>query len=391
MQHTRYNSLFLSSLRGLIAIAALTATHFCAPATARAEPMQKAATATPTFEGWLARADEIKVQDDASELYGAARFYAQQGEHDKAIALWQRALLIPAASGANPPGMMPGPRDYRGIARWGIAESLRAQEKWSEALTMYRLNREESPLDDGCVQSGAAFQTMAISEGICLENLGRHDEAVQLYWPAAIVLYAGAPPLAMRRLIDLYSASGQLAVLDDAIEREQQQFIEAARQTAGGDDTRPLDEEGQRLFELLVSNSSLPYLAKIRQFRTAARAGNWQPLLAVLQKEPADKGQRETTLLREVFETLTLAPAQAVPVLESALKTAPDNLQLQAALLYCRANEKQRAELFDGGPQSEAENVLRAIGPRKSPSPNFPAIPENLTLPDSLQNLRDNF
>lgn len=389
MQHTRYSSSFRSFLRGSIAIIALAATHFCAPAIAQTKATQQAATPTPTFEEWLAGANEIKVQDDASPLYGAARVYAQQGQHDKAIALWQRALLIPAAPGANPPGMMPGPRDYRGWARWGIAESLRAQGKWSEALKMYRLNREKSPLDDGCVQSGAAFQTMAISEGICLENLGRHSEAVQLYWPAAVVITDGVAPLATRRLVDLYGASEQLSVLDDAIEREQKQFIEEARLNAGGSATRPLDEEGQRLFELFVSNSPFDSMAKVRQFRTAARAGHWQPHLAVLQKEPVGKEQRETLLLREVFNDLILDPAQTIPILQDALKVAPNNLQLQAALLYCQANREQRVELLDRRSQSEAENVFHEIAPREYAAWQFPPLPQNLTLPDSLQNPRD--
>ena len=374
----------LSLPRVLTAIAALMATQFCAPTNAQTEPASIKAAATPTFAEWLVRADEIKWQDDAVPLYDAARIYATQGEHDQAIALWQKALQIPAAPGAHPPGMMPGPRDYRGWARWGIAESLRAQQKWSEALAMYRHNREKSPLDDGCVQLGAAAQRMAIAEGICLENLGRHDEAVQLYVQATRYVGEGVPPIALRRLLDLYASAGQLADLDALMALETAGVRRRAREIFDGDATRALDADEQRQVEDRLSFSFVPAWKRERALRIAAREQKWAPLIEAIGAKPQTGDATADAYRRDAFVLLAQTPELLEFALQRALQSDPESIWLQVALHYHRADATERARMRDGAPQSELENHVRELPIQPDEPTDFPPIPENLRLPGKI-------
>jgi len=252
------------------------------------------------------------ARDEAAAMLSQAQNEQQAGRHGAAIALFERVLALPVAPGAHPPGMLPGPVDWRGEARWGVAESRRAQGKWSEALALYQLNRKEYPRDDGCTLSGRAAQEMAITEGVCLEHLGRVDEAVALYWPASVFLTGGCAPLAMRRLVDLYAQAGQLPVLEAAVAREATDYSLYMRSLATGR-PRPIvtDEDREWLAEIMA-RSAFPGFKAIVRARQMARDKKWVQLLGMVRRDP-DMGHR-----REA--AAVLATPAAVPLLEAALR-----------------------------------------------------------------------
>jgi tetratricopeptide (TPR) repeat protein len=357
----------------------------------QASAQQHYAEAAALYEA-LSRVKTIAIQDDAMPLLTAARSYAQVGQHDKAIALWERVLTIPAAPDAHPPALMPGPVDFRGEARWGIAESRRAQGRWSEALELYRLNRTTYPRDDGCVPSGAANQTMALVEGVCLENLGRYNEAVELYWPAAMHLSASIPPLAMRRLIDLYAAAGQMAVLEAAAAREAKAFPVQFRLRYLGKADAELRDYDQKLLEHELVYSSIPTFERIHRFRKAARERRWDILLAALQYKPNE--HHETALdheiplwqRREAMSAMAMVSVEAMPVLQHALQRDAANPYLQAALILGSPPEQKRLRLAKLDLNSEVSRVLQeAMGyDYGTMSLQFSKLPFTLRLPSQL-------
>jgi len=357
----------------------------------QASSQQRYAEAAALYEA-LSRVANIATQDDVMPLLSAAQNYAQAGQHEQAIALWKRVMTIPAAPGAHPPGMMPPPFDYRGEARWGMAQSRRAQGRWSEALELYRLNRATYPRDDGCVRSGMAFQQMAMAEGACLENLGRYREAVELYWPAAMSLGGNVSPLAMRRLVDFYAAAGQSAVLEAAVARETTAFPVYFGVLISGRADTELKPEQEKLVEHEMLYSSLPAFERVRHFRKAARERRWEMLLSALQFKPDTRN--ETALdqqipawrRREAISSLALVAKEAVPILERALEADAKNPYLQAALLFCRASEEQPFALIQNTDVKNWEinqTLQDVIGFEPTPW-RFPTPPPTLRLPTQL-------
>ncbi len=340
----------------------------------------------------LSQSKPIATQDDVEFLLLAAQSYARAGQRDKAVTLWERVLKVPAAPGARPPGMLPGPRDYRGEARWGIAESRRAQGHWSEALELYQLNRATYPRDDGCVPSGAAFQTMALVESVCLENLGRTDEAVKLLWPAALRL-SGGPPHAMRRLIDLYAKAGQIAVLEAAVAREAQAYQAYFRTQFGGSPHSELRENEQKMLKNELARSAFPAFERVRHFRKAARERRWSVLLAALHFKPNER--YETALdhqipswnRREAIAALALVYQEAAPILERALKTDAANPYLRAAWLFCLTPEQRQNWLAQSKNDGETQKTLQEAvsdGSYNLMPLSFPTPPATLQLPSEL-------
>jgi tetratricopeptide (TPR) repeat protein len=333
---------------------------------------------------------------ELDQLYGEAWRLTQATDYEKALPFWEKILTTPPPPGARPPSLLGPPFDLRGVARWNIAEIYRSQGRWQEALALYQENRKTSPLDDGCVPSGLAFQRMAVAEGICLENLGRTNEAVELYWPAALYLQGGYKAEAMRRLVDLYSASGQLNVLTESLRRERAAYTTLMEQDV---DYYTRSYKGAEREEVLrtdvqikLSNSSLPACESIIQFRTAARDHNWKLLLDVLQEKSQDGdliavGSRDVDWRQnEAYAALLTVASRARPALERAARREPDNIPLHVALWLSSTPEQQAAYRKSGASwvfpaQARAESFLVNQGT----APPFPQPGRHLKFPTALE------
>lgn len=345
---------------------------------------------------------EPRLRDEAGEVLQQALQQQKEGRHAEAVVLFERALAAPVPAGARPPGMLPGPVDWRGEARWGIAESLRAQGKWTRALELYRLNRAEYPRSDGCVPSGGAFQEMALAEAACLEHLGRPQEAVQVLWPASLNLSASNVPRAARRLADLYAASGQTAVLEAALAREERVFLEHTEShTTGRRWASPAATDADRAnIERQRQYSALPSFKRVLWARGAARQGKWSVLLQALSvAEPQGDLLDDQFVLRreaaqwrrrEVFAALAMAAPKATTPLRAALARDAENVYLQAALLICTAPREEQQALAsyssDSGRNTNRgirEALADFVGYAHVPF-HFPPLPQKVRLPESL-------
>jgi hypothetical protein len=234
---------------------------------------------------------------------------------------------------------------------------------------------------------------MAMVEGECLENLDRYAEAVELYWLAAMQLREGAPPLAMRRLVDLYSALGQLPVLETAVAREATLFPVQFRRSFLGRADAELGADGQKLLEQQLAYSSIPAFERVRHFRKAARERRWEVLLLALQLKTDERYENalEHEILswkrREAISALMSVSVEAVPILEGGLLRDAANPYLQAALLACRATDQQHPEVAgnDNSNQSwEIARTLQGVTGNEATPARFRKPPVTLRLPTQL-------
>lgn len=145
----------------------------------------------------------------------------QRDEHEKAMHEFRR-LLPPEAGGpeirdpAVPPELPPDAQ--YGSALWQIAHSYRALADYAAALDTYRLAVEEYPLRHaffcglGPIQYHYRYQ---LYQGLCLEHLGRTNEAVERYWHAVKSPECiGGGVAAHLRLFEIYDATGNLPALE---------------------------------------------------------------------------------------------------------------------------------------------------------------------------------
>jgi tetratricopeptide (TPR) repeat protein len=90
-----------------------------------------------------------------------------------------------------------------------LADCYYEQGRYAEALRAYRQHREHRPYTMGCGMLSAQMgQDHAFHVALCLEQLGRHGEAVVEYARAAVSFDIDAE--AAGRLVALYEAAGQL-------------------------------------------------------------------------------------------------------------------------------------------------------------------------------------
>lgn len=285
-------------------------------------------------------------QDDIHQLVLLAESASKQGKYEYAIKICDYILEVPARPRAHQLSLTSPPWDFRGDARWIKANALRKGGHWTYALTEYRLNRRQFPRLDNCTTNGEGIQRMALSEGICLEHLGRYNEAVEMYWLAAANRrYDYLPPLALRRLTDIYLAAGQ----EDDLKA--QVYEECRRNREQGDwrldkDEAPGPATPEREAELDRKVASV-YLGQF-QWRTETadmiRTGNWNGVVDALLQVPnewfgeqgryAPQWYEKSQRAIEVVDILCQHREESIPVLEAAVTRHPDARALQDALSF---------------------------------------------------------
>jgi tetratricopeptide (TPR) repeat protein len=278
-----------------------------------------------------------------------------------------------------------------------MAGYRRAQGRWTEALALYELNHEGYGPDDGCVQSGVSYQEVALSEGECLEHLGRYPEAVELYWNAAVNINSTVAPKAMRRLIDLYSATGQIEVLEKAAQREIKALPGHYALSVWGMKLADLDEEKRGTVSHRVTGFSIFYFEQVKTLREAILRKEWKPLVTILGPTQGlssggpyeyRRNEKEGILERtEAVSALFSMASLALPKLESELVANPANPYLKAAVMACRAKAPQRIHLTSNQVNQD-EDVRLILWDVLSPGTGPVSLPLNpklqLQLPTEL-------
>jgi tetratricopeptide (TPR) repeat protein len=119
--------------------------------------------------------------------------------------------------------------DRRGRVQWLIAVSYLARGDYAKALTEFRLAREKHPIFyfDCGNQEAQHRATEYFAEALCLEHLGRYDEAARVYLRSAMGPYRRPPNHPedfAARVKALYGAAGQLRDLDAIVELAEREY-----------------------------------------------------------------------------------------------------------------------------------------------------------------------
>lgn len=178
-------------------------------------------------EAEIAYKNLLEVVSDAPTkakiIYNLGMTYQQLREYKKAIKTF--GLIFSMDVNDKEPGgnLMQAYRNYRHSSQWEIGNSYFAMGDFENALNAYRTAKEKYPYRSWCGTCQASnearyYQTTAI----CLENLGRYDEAIDDY----MKIYHP-------RLLELYEFNGQLDDIKQIIAAKQEpQIIELQKKYA---------------------------------------------------------------------------------------------------------------------------------------------------------------
>ncbi|RYZ87434.1 MAG: hypothetical protein EOP06_12685 [Proteobacteria bacterium] len=320
----------------------------------RAEAALKAkryAEAGILFDDYLTQ-QNITLQDYVGPYIQVAESWANAQRYDEAVKILERGIAIPAAPGAQPPGMWDLPKDYRGSMRWQQVEYRHAQGHWKEALEIFEANKETCIPGDGCVNGGFGYQYAMVIQGDCLEHLGRYREAIEGYWEAAAYLQGDSQPIALRRLIDIYTAQGRMEVLFKAIELEKKALFSTVAYDYQILREKDLSDDQKEGLAIRAAMYPIFQIAKIAQLRQAARDHDWNKLLPLLEstsirREVASPTEVSPNLISvEAIAALMLVKEVALPQLKVALERTPQSPYLQAAVLACSTPFEEREAIL---------------------------------------------
>ncbi len=291
----------------------------------------------------------LPQKNEMADLFALAVKAEKAGDQNRAYELCEQVLQTPPPPGASAGSFLLPRNDFRGEARWMMAQIRRSQGRWEEALALYQLNRKTYPRREICVITGLPFQEMAINEGQCLEHLGRFDEAVALYLPAALHLNATQTPEAMRRLVALYAQTGQLDALSQNIAREQAAFEKRVEHPIRflGDDV--LDTQNRMRMYSGLSSFDRVYGAQL-----LLEHRKWDELVAQMQRVVQMGNEKKFALQdhwnsNEALRVLLQLPAplavEALPSVQEAQKHADNKF-------FLRAVEQQLQNTIAGNPRA---------------------------------------
>jgi len=362
---------------------------------------------------------EVSRKYPDSGSYGVAQYNVgiilkRQQKYEEAIRAFSELLRSNVDELEPGAHIMETYRNYRSRAQWQIAMCRLAQKEYSAALAALKERRENYPLESWCGTCQAHDQyKQALYEGLCYEHLGRYKDAVACYFRAIKAHPAGPAPQV--RLVELYTAAGQLKDLLALAERQLREIPEVNR------GKEPVAQQAPQ------QHSPVPeVMRRVIEFRQWEAAGEWAKLVAQLRARRTVAGPQEQYAQRENWEAVEAArilarhPDQAVPLLIEALpKTqGADQKWLYYALGLCGTQkavevlkaaalkkENYASAVYALGLAGEAgANALQALearatknlkiaiqrwkqgqlGQTEEPMP-FPAIPKDISLPRKLR------
>lgn len=175
-----------------------------------------------------------------------ARELEAEGRWEEAVAAWRRVPEPPSGgrlSGADERRGLEAALAIRGEAQWGIAHGLLRLGRDAEALVELEKAREVRLRRSWCGNAFAQFRAeILLAEGIALERLGRHAEAVGKYFDALEGGSRYLDPRVPERLVRLYRAAGR----EDALREELVRRDAALLRNSGARDPEAIE----RILEL---------------------------------------------------------------------------------------------------------------------------------------------
>jgi len=145
----------------------------------------------------------------AKLIYNVGLTYQKLKQYDKAVGTFKQIFTLQVNDLEVGGNIMQAYRNYRPSAQWEIGNSLFAKGDYEGALAAYRATREKYPFKSWCGTCQTSYEyKYALYEAVCLEYLGRYDEAVNQY----LKIYDA-------RLAEIYEANGQLDDLKSIIAR----------------------------------------------------------------------------------------------------------------------------------------------------------------------------
>ncbi|NQT86827.1 ankyrin repeat domain-containing protein [bacterium] len=280
-------------------------------------------------------------------LFNIGLLRKEQHRYDDAMAAFKR--LTGSQVDDREPGahIMEAYRNYRPRALWETAMCLLATGQHEEALRAFGEVRTKHPFESWCGNAHAEYAyRYDLHEGICLEYLGRHAEAVERYYRAAIVsamsgLYYN--PIAHVRLVDLYEAAGQTDDLKASLAETDRAMLKVVEeQFKQHEQELPPD-----IFDKVRPSRMMTRILDIRRM---GREGDFVGLLKLLPDNSGGGGTEEAYARRakwravEAAKALARSPEKAGPLLatEARKKGEMSDKWLLYALGVCRTPETIR-------------------------------------------------
>jgi tetratricopeptide (TPR) repeat protein len=331
-------------------------------------------------------------QDDMDQVLWLAQEYKNDFRYEDAIKLCDYILSVPARKGAHAPSLIPRPWDLRGNAAWTKANCLRLGGHYTYALAIYQANRKRYPRMDGCVPSGSAAQQMALTEGVCLEHLGRFAEAAELYWLASTHKYRDSNQVwAIRRLTDLYLATGQEKELEANFLRERERILKQDEwwRYSGRYKVRPSEAEAKKE----IAGFFCPEFEYRMDAAKILGERDWKAmvdaLLEISNKDFRESNSEDGVLRRrarrllEIASYLNLHDSEALTVLKAAAVEHTDSQELKWAIskLETEGHSAQTAAIRNGNPPARPYYSHYYGDFDES---EFATIPPGLKLPQEL-------
>lgn len=228
--------------------------------------------------------DETSDQPTKAKLvFNIGLTYQKLKKYDKAVETFKQIFAMEADDREAGGNIMQTYRNYRPNAQWEIGNSLFAKGDYEGALAAYRGSKEKHPFVSGCGTCRASQQyKYVLYEAVCLEYLGRYDEAVALY------LQVDDP-----RLAEIYEANGQLEDLKTIIAKKdepkivelQKKYAWTREYIAGNLPSKQLSES-VKIYELEKANDITALINLARQFSKSGGNGRQEVVAKMLARHP---------------------------------------------------------------------------------------------------------
>lgn len=231
----------------------------------------------------------------AKLVFNIGLTYQKLKNYDKAVETFKQIFAMEVNDREAGGNIMQTYRNYRPSAQWEIGNSLFAKGDYEGALAAYRASKEKHPFISGCGTCRASQQHKYILyEAVCLEYLGRYNEAVAVY------LQIDEP-----RLAEIYEANGQLEDLKTIIaKKDEPKILELQKKYAW---TR----------EYIAGNLSSKQLTESIKIYELEKANNITALINLAQQFSKNGGYGRQDV---VAKMLARHPQQTVPFISSMLK-----------------------------------------------------------------------
>jgi len=269
-------------------------------------------------------------------VYNTGIILKEQKRFDEAIEIFKELLASDVNDTEPGAGIMEAYRNYRPKAQWETGDCLLAKGDYAGALEAYQLTEQRHPFRSWCGTCLLAYEyRYALYKGLCLEYLGRYNEAVKSYFKAVMNTPSSNPTINIR-LIDLYQNTGQTTVLEKILNEIDTYLIKRLVKEHG---TKIYDD---RDFDEHFATKTIRRVLEIRRMGEKANL----PGLVELTDAKESSGDTENYRGRlqnweaiEAAKALAQYPDKAVPLLKSKMDGDADDKLIYYALGLCGTKE----------------------------------------------------